>query len=115
MYEYIVPYLNPIAGLIINMHNCLIYGKSGFWIAIKFNFCVFIFVVGIFIFKHPKKSDRNTIVWERKCSNKVVILIKLLELKIEILVLSQLRFQISLIQIKLGYKLNVERKVSFLE
>jgi lipopolysaccharide transport system permease protein len=59
LYQYkIVLYVNPISGLIINMHNCLIYGKSVDFELLQLNliFGVFIFIVGIFIFKrHSKK------------------------------------------------------------
>ncbi|MFT4575999.1 MAG: ABC-type polysaccharide/polyol phosphate export permease [Flavobacteriaceae bacterium] len=59
LYQYkIVLYLNPISGLIINMHNCLIYGKSVDFELLQLNliFGVFIFIVGIFIFKHHSKK-----------------------------------------------------------
>jgi ABC-type polysaccharide/polyol phosphate export permease len=59
LYQYkIVLYLNPIAGIIINMRNCLISGKTMDFELLLLNliFGIFIFIVGVFIFKkHSKK------------------------------------------------------------
>jgi ABC-type polysaccharide/polyol phosphate export permease len=59
LYQYkIVLYLNPIAGIVINIHNCLIYGKTVDFELLQLNFLfgIIIFLAGIFIFKHYSKK-----------------------------------------------------------
>lgn len=54
----IVLALNPVAGIIVNMHNSLIYGRSlDFPLLIwDFAYSIFIFVIGVVFFKHYSKK-----------------------------------------------------------